>query len=78
VPVAIGLKRKWRKSVKPKGCPKGMTINDPHDVEQFAAWLGVSVKSVRSRLHSMPGVIRESRQLVRIIPRIYSEGRAKA
>lgn len=63
--------------MKPKGCPKGMTVDDPHDVEQFAGWLGVSTKSVRKRLHNMPGVIRESRQLVRIVPRRYTEGRAK-
>ena len=46
-------------------------------VEQFAAWQQVSERNVRRRLASMPGVIRESRELVRIHPRTYLDARLK-
>jgi hypothetical protein len=40
-------------------------------VEQFAAWQQVNEREVRKRLHSLPGVVRESRKWVRIHPRTY-------
>ncbi len=40
-------------------------------VEQFAAWQNCKPRWVRSRLPILPGVIRESRQHVRIHPRTY-------
>jgi hypothetical protein len=46
-------------------------------VAQFAAWQQVTERSVRRRLATMPGVIRESRELVRIHPRTYLESRLK-
>ena len=46
-------------------------------VAQFAAWQQVPERSVRRRLASMPGVIRESRELVRIHPRTYLEMRLR-
>ena len=46
-------------------------------VEQFAAWQQVPERNVRRRLASMPGVIRETRELVRIHPRTYLESRLK-
>lgn len=44
-------------------------------VAQFAAWQQTPERSVRRRLASMPGVIRETRELVRIHPRTYLEKR---
>jgi len=46
-------------------------------VEQFAAWQQAPEATVRKRLASMPGVIRESREFVRIHPRTYLEARLK-
>lgn len=45
--------------------------------EQFARWQQVPVSTVRKRLSSMPGVIRESRECIRIHPRTYLAGRLK-
>lgn len=57
--------------------PARLTIDDAHTPQQFAAWLQVSECWVRERLEKMPGVIRESREVVRIVPRYYIEGRVK-
>jgi hypothetical protein len=46
-------------------------------VAQFAAWQQVPERTVRKRLASMPGVIQESRECVRIHPRTYLEARLK-
>ena len=46
-------------------------------VEQFAAWQQSPVATVRKRLATMPGVIRESRKCVRIHPRTYLETRLR-
>ena len=54
-----------------------LTIDDAHTPEQFAQWLGVSEGWVRRRLPTLPGVIRESRKIVRIIPRVYLEKRTR-
>jgi hypothetical protein len=44
---------------------------------QFAEWIGQSEVWVRKRLGILPGVIRESREVVRIHPRTYLERRTK-
>ena len=46
-------------------------------VEQFAAWQKCSVAWVRARLAVLPGVIRETREHVRIHPRTYLDSRLK-
>ncbi|HTV42595.1 MAG TPA: hypothetical protein VMF08_18665 [Candidatus Sulfotelmatobacter sp.] len=46
-------------------------------VDQFAEWQQCSVRWVRMRLSILPGVIRESREHVRIHPRTYLEARLK-
>ena len=46
-------------------------------VEEFAAWQQTPVATVRKRLATMPGVIRESRKCVRIHPRTYLEMRLR-
>ncbi len=46
-------------------------------VEEFAAWSKTPLRTVRARLRTMPGVIRESRKCVRIHPRTYLEIRLK-
>jgi len=46
-------------------------------VAQFAAWQQTPIVTVRKRLASMPGVVRESRQCIRIHPRTYLESRLK-
>lgn len=43
--------------------------------ERFAAWQGRPVAWVMARLASLPGVIRESREHVRIHPRTYLAAR---
>lgn len=45
--------------------------------EDFARFLGVSLKWLRPRLATMPGVIQESREVIRIWPRAYMEARTK-
>lgn len=52
-------------------------INRPMTPKQFAKWLDVSEDWVRSKLSILPGVIRESREIVRILPRAYLESRTK-
>ena len=54
-----------------------MNLDDLLTVEQFAAWTQTPLRTVRARLASMPGVIRESRKCVRIHPRTYLETRLK-
>lgn len=46
-------------------------------VEQFAAWRQEPVRTVRKRLASMPGVVRESRESIRIHPRTYLNARLR-
>jgi len=46
-------------------------------VEEFADWVKTPVATVRKRLATMPGVIRESRKCVRIHPRTYLEMRLR-
>ena len=46
-------------------------------VEEFAAWVKTPLRTVRARLATMPGVIRESRKCVRIHPRTYLEMRLR-
>ena len=60
------------------GClPRGYTLDSMLTVGQFATWQQKSVRWVRARLPIVPGVIRESRQHVRIHPRTYLELRLK-
>jgi hypothetical protein len=54
-----------------------INLDDLLTPEQFAGWQQVPVETVRKRLATMPGVIRESRQCVRIHPRTYLESRLK-
>jgi hypothetical protein len=58
---------------------KRLTINldDLLTVEQFAAWQGAELGWVTKRLATLPGVIKESREHVRIHPRTYLESRLK-
>lgn len=57
--------------------PPRLSLDDPHTPEQFAQWLQVSTQWVRDRITVIPGVIRESREVVRIIPRVYIEARTR-
>jgi hypothetical protein len=54
-----------------------MNLDDLLTVEQFATWQQVPVSTIRKKLPTMPGVIRESREHVRIHPRTYLECRLK-
>ena len=45
--------------------------------KEFAEWIGQSERWVRARLGKLPGVIRESREVIRIHPRTYIEKRTK-
>jgi len=45
--------------------------------EQFAEWQQLPLATVRKRLATMPGVVRESRKCIRIHPRTYLEARLK-
>jgi hypothetical protein len=57
----------------PKTRTVDVDLDRPMTVEEFALWFGVEPVLVRRRLASLPGVIRHSRKIVRIIPRFYSE-----
>jgi hypothetical protein len=61
------------------GClPCGFDLDSMLTVEQFAVWQGRSVSSARKSVAArMPGVVRESRECVRIHPRTYLEARLK-
>ena len=50
-------------------------LDRPMTVGEFATWLGVHEGWVRKRLRLLPGVIIESREVVRIHPRTYLDGR---
>ena len=52
-------------------------LDDLLTPEEFAAWQKTPLATVRKRLASMPGVVRESRQCVRIHPRTYLASRLK-
>ncbi|MEN6533335.1 MAG: hypothetical protein ABFD89_06710 [Bryobacteraceae bacterium] len=54
-----------------------INLDDLLTVEQFAAWRQEPVSLVRKRLAYMPGVVRESRENVRVHPRTYLEGMLK-
>jgi hypothetical protein len=57
--------------------PFPVNLDDLLTPEQFAQWQQVPLATVRKRLTTMPGVIRESRECVRIHPRTYLESRLK-
>jgi hypothetical protein len=56
---------------------RAINLDDLLTPEQFAVWQGKSEQWVRDRLATLPGVIRESREHVRIHPRTYLESRLK-
>jgi hypothetical protein len=53
------------------GLPAGCDLDALLTPEQFAAWQQVPLATVRKRLAGMAGVVRHSRQCVRIHPRTY-------
>ena len=55
--------------------PTAIDLDRPMTVGEFATWLGVGEGWVRKRLRLLPGVIIESREMVRIHPRTYLDGR---
>jgi hypothetical protein len=56
------------------GClPKGFDLDSLLTVEQFAVWQQVAESTARAALASMNGVVRRSREWVRIHPRTYLE-----
>lgn len=52
-------------------------LDKPMTKEEFATWLGVTLDWVEKRVHTLPGVIVESRQTIRIHPRTYLAKRVK-
>ncbi len=50
-------------------------LDRPMTIPEFARWIGVKQCWVRRRLRLLPGVIVESREVVRIHPRTYLDGR---
>ena len=54
-----------------------INLDDMLTVDEFAAWTKTPVATVRKRLHTMPGVVRESREHCRIHPRTYLDARLK-
>lgn len=54
-----------------------INLDDLLTVEQFAAWTQTPVATVRRRLSNLPGVIKESRESIRIHPRTYLDARLK-
>lgn len=52
-------------------------LDKPITLEQAAEWLGVSVRWLRLRLNSLPGIIVESRETVLFHRRTYLETRLK-
>jgi len=50
-----------------------VNLDVPMTVSEFAEFLAVDPSWVRRRLSSLPGVIRHSRKMVRIHPRVYLE-----
>jgi hypothetical protein len=56
-------------SVHPEQTP--FDLDSLMTVEEFAQWQRMAPKTVRRHLHKIPGVIRESREWVRIHPRTY-------
>ena len=55
----------------------GTDLDRPMTVAEFAVGLGVEEGWVRKRLRTLPGVIIESRETVRVHPRTYLETRLK-
>jgi hypothetical protein len=56
------------------GClPRGFGLDSLLTVEQFAAWRQVAESTVRAALPITKGVIKRSREDVRIHPRTYLE-----
>lgn len=50
-----------------------VNLDVPMTIAEFAEFLAVDVSWVRRRLSTLPGVIRHSRKMVRIHPRLYLE-----
>jgi hypothetical protein len=48
-------------------------LDRPMTVQEFASWIGVAPVWVRRRLSALPGVIRHTQKVVRIIPRFYAQ-----
>lgn len=56
------------------GClPEGYTLDSLLTPKQFAIWQQSPLSTVRDQLPSMKGVIRRSRENIRIHPRTYLE-----
>lgn len=56
----------------------GTDLDRPMTLPEFARWLGVEEGWVRKRLRILPGVIIESREMVRVHPRTYLDLRLRA
>jgi hypothetical protein len=61
----------------PGTLPKGYDLDSLLTVAQFAVWQQVAESTARSALASCKGVIRRSREWVRIHPRTFLEGSVK-
>jgi hypothetical protein len=57
--------------------PDGYGLDSLLTIEQFAAWQSCKLAWVRKRIRSLPGVICESREHIRIHPRTYLEKKLK-
>jgi hypothetical protein len=56
------------------GClPNGYTLDSLLTIPQFAIWQQISEVTVRRMLANLPGVIKRSRENIRIHPRTYLE-----
>lgn len=55
----------------------GTDLDRPMTLSEFAKWLGIGEGWVRKRLRLLPGVIRESREMVRVHPRTYLDARLR-
>ena len=62
----------------PGNLPEGATLDSMLTIEQFAIWQKRAESSVRKSVAAkMPGVVKESRECIRIHPRTYLESRLK-
>lgn len=57
----------------PGALPRGYNLDSLLTVEQFAIWQQVAESTARGALASMKGVVRRSREWVRIHPRTFLE-----
>lgn len=56
------------------GClPKGYTLDSLLTVAQFAEWQQAPVATIRKKLPVTPGVIRRTREDIRVHPRTFLE-----